>query len=197
MSSRTISTNRGGPSRSAWPCTASWTIRPWSRRVLWGLGNAYYFSGDNIAARDTLIEDVRLLRNISDPFSLSWALHTLGLAYSGLGETVAQAQPLWREALEHFAAVGDISGITILLGDFAILANAQGDPLRAVRLNAASDRLATSGGTGLGQMATGIISVIPDVAGLDPAVVEAAAAEGGRMTVDQAVAYALKRDDGR
>ena len=163
-------------------------------RVLWGLGNAYYFSGDNVAARDTLIEDVGLLRNFSDPFSLNWALHTLGLAYSGLGGTVAQSQPLWREALEHFAAVGDISGITIMLGDFAILANAEGDPLRAVRLNAASDRLAASGGTGLGQMATGVISVIPDLTGLDPAEVEAAAAEGARMTLDEAVAYTLKKD---
>ena len=166
-------------------------------RVLWGLGNAHYFAGDNEAARDTLLEDLSLLRSQNEPFSLAWVLHTLGLAYSGLGETVTQSQPLWREALEHFAAVGDISGITIMLGDFAILANAQGDPLRAVHLNAASDRLATSGGTGLGQMATGIISVIPDVGGLDPAVVETAAAEGGRMTVDAAVAYALKTDDRR
>jgi len=162
--------------------------------VLWGLGNAHYFAGDNAAARDTLREDVELLRAAAEPFSLAWAQHTLGLAYSGLGETVTQSQPLWREAFEHFAAVGDISGITIMLGDFAILANAEGDPVRAVRLNAASDRLATAGGTALGQMATGIISVVPDVTGIDPAEVEAAAAEGGRMTVDQAVAYALKRD---
>lgn len=169
--------------------------QPMIARVLWGLGNAYYFSGDNVNARDTLVEDVELLRNMSDPFSLNWALHTLGLAYSGLGETVTQSQPLWREALGHFAGVGDISGITIMLGDFAILANAEGDPLRAVRLNAAAERMASTGGTGLGALATGIISAAPDLTGIEPAEVEAAAAAGGRMTVDEAVAYAMKRDD--
>ena len=169
--------------------------QPMIARVLWGLGNAYYFSGDNVNARDTLVEDVELLRNMSDPFSLNWALHTLGLAYSGLGETVTQSQPLWREALGRFAGVGDISGITIMLGDFAILANVEGKPLRAVRLLAAADRLASTGGTGLGALATGIISAAPDLTGIDPAEVEAAAAEGGRMTVDEAVAYALKREE--
>ena len=58
--------------------------------------------------------------------------------------------PLWREALEHFAAVGDVSGVTILLGDFSLLATAEGDVLRAVRLDAASLRLADVGGAQLG-----------------------------------------------
>ena len=166
-------------------------------RVLWGLGNAYYFGGDDVAARDTLLEDVERLRTVSDPFSLAWALHTLGLAYANLGEVTTRSEPLWREALEHFAAVGDVSGITILLGDFAILATARGDPLRAVRLDAAADRLAHSGGTGLGSLAARPTGIVPDTSALDPAEVETAAAEGGRMTVDAAVAYALKGDDRR
>ena len=163
-------------------------------RVLWGLANAYYFADDNVRARDTLIEDVALLRNMSDPFSLSWALHTLGLAYANLGE-VDKSEPLWREAMEHFVGVGDISGITILLGDFGILAAARGDLRRSVSLNAAADRLAHTGGAGLGSLGARITAIMPDTSALEPAAVEAAMVEGGRMTVDQAVAYALKRDE--
>ncbi|MGA3029691.1 MAG: adenylate/guanylate cyclase domain-containing protein [Candidatus Limnocylindrales bacterium] len=163
-------------------------------RVLWGLGNAYYFGDDNEAARDTLVEDVEMLRRMSDPFSLAWAFHTLGLAYDKLGQTVAQSGPLWREALEHFAGVGDISGMTILLGDFGILAAAEGDLLRAVRLSAAADRLARTGGTELGSLTERTTAVHPDTSSLDPADVEAALSEGGRMTVDAAVAYALGRE---
>ncbi len=95
------------------------------------------------------------------------------------------------------SGVGDISGITILLGDFGILAAARGDLLRSVSLNAAADRLAHTGGTGLGSLGARITAIMPDTSALEPAAVEAAMVEGGRMTVDQAVAYALKRDDPR
>ncbi|MGD0123697.1 MAG: adenylate/guanylate cyclase domain-containing protein [Candidatus Limnocylindrales bacterium] len=164
-------------------------------RVLWGLGNAYYFGDENEAARDTLLEDVEMLRRMSDPFSLAWAFHTLGLAYDKLGETVARSGPLWREALEHFAAVGDISGMTILLGDFGILAAAEGEILRAVRLSSAADRLAHTGGTQLGSVSEQTTAIHPDTSALDPAEVEAAVTEGARMTVDEAVAYALRREE--
>jgi predicted ATPase/class 3 adenylate cyclase len=164
-------------------------------RVLWGLGNAYYFAGEDAAARDALIEDVALLRTLSDPFSLAWALHTLGLAYANLGEAETRSEPLWREAMEHFARVGDISGLTIMLGDYGILATSRGDLLRAVRINSAADKLARTGGAALGSLGTRITAIMPDISSLDPADVEVASAEGERMTVDQAVAYALGRGE--
>jgi predicted ATPase/class 3 adenylate cyclase len=165
-------------------------------RVLWGLGNAYYFAGEPAASRDALLENIEMLRGMSDPFSLNWALHTLGLAYHGLGED-AKSEPGWREALQYFAAVQDISGITFLLGDFALLAREMGDQLRSIRITAASDRLAEAGGAQLGAMVATIDDLRPDTTALDPAVVEAAIAEGRRMTVDEAVAYALSGDPAR
>jgi predicted ATPase/class 3 adenylate cyclase len=159
-------------------------------RVLWGLGNAYYFAGEAAASRDALLEDIELLRAVSDPFSLNWALHTLGLAYHRLGED-ARSAPVWREALQHFAAVQDISGITFLLGDFALLAREMGDQLRSIRLMAASDRLGETGGAQLGTMVATIDELRPDTTALDQAAIDAAVAEGRRMTVDEAVAYAL------
>ena len=164
--------------------------RPMIARVLWGLGNAYYFSLEDEAARDALVEDVAMLRTMSDPFSLAWALHTLGLAYNRLGETVARSEPLWRESLGHFAAVGDLSGITILLGDFSLLAIAEGDMIRALRLNTASDQLAKTGGAELGHLVAEYQEANPE-AKLTPAEVQAAVEYGQRLTVDQAVEYAL------
>jgi predicted ATPase/class 3 adenylate cyclase len=160
-------------------------------RVLWGLGNAHYYADENEAARDVLLEDVALFRTMDDSFGLAWALHTLGLAYNRLGQTVTDATPLWHEAMEHFAAVGDVSGITILLGDFMLLAVAEGDLLRAIRLNAASERLANVGGTGLGTLFHRMEQTYPDVATIDPTEVKAAIEGGLAMTVDQAVEYAL------
>jgi tetratricopeptide (TPR) repeat protein len=160
-------------------------------RVLWGLGNAYYFAGEYEAARNALLEDIGMLRTMSDPYTLAWANHTLGLAYSRLGETVTKSESLWREALTHFAAVGDVSGITLLLSDFGIVAQAMGDRLRSIRLFAASDGLADTGGAQLGSMVSTVDAVRPGTEGLDQSVVEAAIAEGRRMSVDEAVAYAL------
>jgi predicted ATPase len=161
-------------------------------RVLWGLGNANYFASEYEAARDILLEDVAIFRTMDDPFGLAWALHTLGLAYNKLGATLTHAVPLWREALEHFAAVGDVSGITILLADYGLAAVAEGDLLRAVRLDAASERMASAGGTGLGNITRKFEETYPDVATLDPAEVQAAVDAGLQMTIDESVEYALR-----
>jgi len=163
-------------------------------RVLWGLGNAHYYAAENEAARDVLLEDVALFRTVGDPFGLAWALHTLGLAYARFGQTSSHAAPLWREAMEHFAAVGDISGITILLGDYVLLAVAEGELLRAVRLMAASERLASVGGTGLGNLFHRLERTYPEVASLDPVAVQGAIDGGQQMSVPEAVEYALSGD---
>jgi predicted ATPase/class 3 adenylate cyclase len=166
-------------------------------RVMWGLGNASYFARDYARARDILLEDVVMLRTFKDPFSLAWALHTLGLAHHRLGQTIPNSEPLWREALEHFAAVGDVSGITILLGDFSLLASAQGDEVRAVVLDAASLRIADVGGILLGAVVGREAEGRPEVSASDPAAAaaatQAAIDKGRSMTVDQAVEYALAR----
>jgi len=164
-------------------------------RYLWGLGNAQYFAGDYAAARATLSEDVTALRSLADPFSLCWALHTLGLAYNRLGETATRSAPLWREALGHFAAVGDLSGVTILLRDFGLLARARGDHIREVTLVAASDRIAVEAGATLSATALVEEEGVPRTDLLDPSDVEAAMARGRRMTVSEAIAYAFAGDD--
>jgi len=99
--------------------------------------------------------------------------------------------PLWREAMEHFAAVGDVSGITILLGDFGLDAVSEGDLPRAVRLKAASERLATAGGTGLGNLFHELEQTYAGIQTMDPVDLQAAVESGLALTVEQAVEYAL------
>ena len=163
-------------------------------RILWGLGNARYFTRDYVAARDTLVEALEGLRPLADPFSLAWAQHTLGLSYNKLGETLTRAAPLWREAMDHFAAVGDVSGITILLRDFSLVARARGWTLREVRLVAASEKIADEGGAMISARNAADEEGVPQTERLDPADVASAVADGRRMSVAEAVAYALADD---
>jgi predicted ATPase/class 3 adenylate cyclase len=160
-------------------------------RVLWGLGNAMYFDGKYESARDTLTEDVAIFRTLDDPFGLAWALHTLGLAYFKLGRTIPDAEPLWREALEHFSAVNDVSGMTILLGDFSLVAAAGGDLVRAIHLRAASERMAMIGGVHLGTLFHEMENTNAAIEHLDPVLVAGESRKGERMSVKEAVSYAL------
>jgi predicted ATPase/class 3 adenylate cyclase len=166
--------------------------REMAARVMWGLGNALYFGHEYQASQEILLEDVAMLRTMKDPFTLNWALHTLGLTYHRMGHH-AQAEPLWREALTHFASVGDVSGVTILLGDFSILAGAAGDVLRSIRLDAAALKIAEAGGAMLGAIVGRDPEDRPVITSLDPAEVQKTIDEGRAMTLEQAVAYALER----
>ena len=99
--------------------------------------------------------------------------------------------------MRHFAAVGDVSGITIFLGDFALVAAAKGDLPRAARLRAASDKLADQGGAQLGTVGSPLDDLLPEMTRLSPEALRAAEDEGRGMTLDQAVAYALEGDDAK
>lgn len=66
--------------------------------------------------------------------------------------------------------------------------------LRAVTLMAASERLASTGGTGLGSLFHRLERTYPEVASLDPNEVQAAIDLGANMTIDQAVEYSLSTE---
>jgi predicted ATPase/class 3 adenylate cyclase len=160
-------------------------------RVLWGLGNALFYSHENEAARDALLEDVAIFRTLDDPFGLAWALHTLGLVYYRLGKAASESPPLWIEALDHFASVSDISGLTILIADFGLLALADGDIPRALTLRAASERFEELGGVHLGSLFHIMEKTYPDTFPLDEELVERAVGAGRSMSVAEAIEFAL------
>jgi predicted ATPase/class 3 adenylate cyclase len=162
-------------------------------KCLWALSWSAWTQKDFDRARPYLAEAEKAFRELGDPFSLGWVLHTLGLIAIVDGRLEEAARHL-REGLSIFADARDLSGITLLLEDFAWLAEAGGYRDRAVRLGAAAEELARQTGTdifGTGRESSGLpdprVWVTDDRA-------RALWAEGETMAVDEAVAYALKEE---
>ena len=160
-------------------------------RCLWAIGNIHYFLGANDAAKVPLDEAIAVNRRIGDQFSLGWALHTRALVSVNTKDP-ASAEPMVAEALDLFWKGGDVSGIALILDDWAAVARLQGDRLRALRLAGAAAGLQAATGAELG-------ALINEGEGRptagDPAKSDevAAFAEGRAMNADEAVRYALER----
>ena len=157
-------------------------------RVLWGIGNAYFFNREYADARPVLEEAVALNRKLDDRFGLGWSIHTLGLVTFNLGD-VQRARACWLEAIDLFATAGDVPGMVLQLDNLSALARQDGDFQRAGRLWAAASAHQISSGTGLGRLLreeegrTGR-------EGLSDDEVARVWAEGQAMSLEQAVAYA-------
>jgi tetratricopeptide (TPR) repeat protein len=159
-------------------------------RVLWGIGNAYFFAKEYDDARPVLEEAVALNRKLNDQFGLGWSIHTLGLVSFNLGD-FQRARTSWMEAIGLFAAAGDVPGMVLQLDNLAALARHDGDFVRAARLWGAASAHQVSSGTGLGRLLreeegrTGR-------EGLDDDTATRVLAEGQAMSLEQAVAYAMQ-----
>jgi predicted ATPase/DNA-binding SARP family transcriptional activator len=126
----------------------------------------------------------------------AWALRDLGL--------VAQAQADHRRAAQHFVEslmirrdLQDIAGIAQCLTSLAEVAEALEQPALAARLWGATEALRASSGASL-SLAERVRyerSVAAARAQIDEATFAAAWAAGRAMTLEQAVAYALKSTD--
>ena len=161
--------------------------------VLWGVGNHHYFDGEPGAGADEIEAALAIHRRLGNRTMEAWSLHMRGLARLRTGDReVARAS--FREAMGQFHGSGDTAGMTLALDDFASLAAADGDAVRAARLWGAARTLTATTGTGLAQFVDESFDHLqrPTVRGmLDAAEVERLAAEGATLTVDEAVAYAL------
>ena len=161
--------------------------------ALWGLGNYRYFHDDPLHGVDDFRESLEMFRQVGDITMEAWALHMLGTGQLRNGQ-VAEARQNIEDAVRHFHASGDASGLTLTLNDLSSVAVAQGDLPRAARLHGAARNLTTETGTGL----AGFVEDTYE-AGARPGVrstmstvdLERYSAEGAAMTLDEAVAYAL------
>ena len=159
-------------------------------RVLWGIGNAFFFAKEFAEARPVLEEAVALNRKLNDQFGLGWSIHTLGLVSFNLGD-FELARKCWTEAVQLFAAAGDVPGMVLQLDNLSALARHDGDFVRAARLWGAASAHQVSSGTGLGRLLreeegrTGREGLEDDVAAR-------VLAEGQAMSLEKAVAYALE-----
>ncbi|HEX4743245.1 MAG TPA: adenylate/guanylate cyclase domain-containing protein [Candidatus Limnocylindria bacterium] len=164
--------------------------RPGIAKSLWSLSYALFQLDDRARSRPLLAECIALMRELDDRFGLAWALHAQALndmkdgmlegAYGSIGES-----------LRIFADAGDVSGITLLLMDSAILAALRGDLERAVRLFAAGERVRDESGAMLANVIENWQLPAVDVVRDASARLTDARVEGGRLTRDEAIALAL------
>jgi predicted ATPase/class 3 adenylate cyclase len=161
--------------------------------VLWGKGNKKYFSERPDAGVEEFMEALAKFRSVGDRTMEAWSLHMAGSALLRVRRQ-DEARPLLFEALRHFYQAGDAAGMTLVIDDLSGLALADGDPERAARLWGAGRALtAASGATIAAFTDTYIESELrPHVSQMvEPGDLERWAAEGGRLSLDEAVAYAL------
>jgi tetratricopeptide (TPR) repeat protein len=161
--------------------------------VLWGRGNKKYFSERADAGVEEFMEALARFRSVGDRTMEAWSLHMAGSALLRVRRK-DEARPLLFEALRHFYQAGDAAGMTLVIDDLSALALADDDPERAARLWGAGRALtAASGATIAAYTDTYIESELrPHVSQMvEPGDLDRWAAEGGQLSLDEAVAFAL------
>ena len=164
--------------------------------VLWGLGNKSYFSRSGDGGAPMFAEALEKFRRVGDRTMEAWSLHMLGGAEVRLGRLEAAGDHL-REGIRHFWESGDAAGVTLGLDDLSSYALAVGEPERAARLWGAARNLTNATGASLAAIVDGWIEldVRPNVrTTLAPERLTELAEEGARLSLDEAVAYALGID---
>jgi tetratricopeptide (TPR) repeat protein len=162
---------------------------------LYGLGNMAYRQGDYDAVRTLLQESLTFYREMGHPYIIH-ALSLLGHVEQEMGD-YAQATTLHQESLRLRREQGDVLTTASSLEDFAGLAVRQGQWERAVRLLGAAEALCATLGRALpvGMATEYERTVAAAWTALDAEAFGAAGEEGRAMTLEQAVAYALKEDE--
>jgi predicted ATPase/class 3 adenylate cyclase len=159
-------------------------------KSLWAMASANVAAGKFADAMRLGEESIRANRELGKPFFLGWALKVTGGAATRSGR-LAEARAFFRESLEIFAAAHDVSGVALLLDDFAELAVLEGDQLRAIRLAGAAGALQRSTGTQLARLVNEFMERTNRPVDSDAAAT--AWAEGQAMSLEMAVDYALER----
>jgi len=133
-------------------------------------------------------------RELDLRYDLIWALHLAGLTEVRL-KLLDRARQSLTEGFGLLADSGDLSGYAVFLGDFSDMAVADGDTERALRLRGASNAIQAQTGAGVETAARSTFLARATVgSGLDDAQVQALIDEGGAMSADSALAYALHPD---
>jgi predicted ATPase len=110
---------------------------------LFGLCMATRLSGDAHAARAAGEEGLRIHRELRDMFGVYGSLYAVGRACADQGDLPA-ARTYFLEALGMAEAFGDRTGIALSLDLFAELEILKGNPMRALQLAGASQKLKDS-----------------------------------------------------
>jgi tetratricopeptide (TPR) repeat protein len=158
--------------------------------LLWGVGTSFWFSGDKKEAEPWYLRALEKLAATDASFIQAWSYRMLGELRLSRG-AVEEARADLERALSMFAQDLDISGIVLLLRDFAQLALAGRDPERALRLAGAASGLEAVSQTGMLEFEENhITDLSAATASLGRERAESLMAEGRLMSLQQALAFA-------
>jgi predicted ATPase/class 3 adenylate cyclase len=158
--------------------------------LLWGTGTVEWFRGQKASAEPWYDRALERLAGTDAAFIQGWSYRMRGVARLGRG-ALEEARADLDRALSMFAADRDVSGIVLLLRDFAELALAAGDAERTLRLAGAAAGLETASQTGMLEIVENRIAGLAAVtASLGRERAEALLAEGRLMPLEQAIAFA-------
>jgi len=167
--------------------------------VIEWMGNLARVEGDFVHARELLEQSAALQSCLEDKIRLCYVLSDLGFVLIHFGE-LDRSEALFKETLSIQLKLGtDTTSISLLFMGFAFLANARGQPLRAVRLLGAWESLCKATGYHIeGPERPDYESNLASLrAQLDESTFEAAWAEGAALTLEQAVELALSDEASR
>ncbi len=162
--------------------------------ALWGIGNWLYFHAADDSGISQFDEALDVFRRLGDRTMEAWSHHMLGIAQIRFGQ-LDEARRNGHAAMRLFHGFGDVAGITLSLDDFASIAIAAGDLLRAAKLWGAARALSAAGGVGLADFVDSQFEFYgrPSTRDtIDPEELDRNAQEGRAMTLDESVAYALE-----
>ena len=164
--------------------------------LLWGLGGYHMFEGAADEAEADFRRSLQLHRVAGRRTMEAWSQHMLSAALV-LQERYEEAGEASRQALRLFYDAGDVSGITLALDVHSIVALAADERPRGGRLWGAARQLQRVSGTGLAEWDARIFAMLPfGVRSVfSPDELEALAAQGARLSLSDAVAYAFGEVD--
>lgn len=165
--------------------------------ILWGLGSFHYFTADAATAEEWFRRSLDLHRAAGERSMEAWSLHMIALSEVGQRK-FGPARITAAHALRHFYEAGDVSGVTLVLDDFAQIAIASGDQVRAGRLWGAARHLQATTGVDIAdyiEQNGDLFGVPTPNKVLDPEDLARTSAEGAAMGLDEVVAYALEVGD--
>jgi predicted ATPase len=161
--------------------------------ALFWLGQVLECQGDLENARVHEEESLAIWRELRDPRMIGHPILVLGrLALAT--DDARRACALWKEGLVITADAQDAWCIGCFLGSFTALAAAQQQPVRALRLAAATDRVFQTLGSPIPPATRALVEQgrVQAAQAVDPGTQASTGAEGRAMTLEQAVAYALE-----
>jgi non-specific serine/threonine protein kinase len=141
---------------------------------------------------DILADCVAFSRSAADDQSTARFVESVANAQFGLGDLDAAAAS-WRESLATFREVNDAFGTIWCVGGLALVAAAQGDDERALRLEAVAKRMSREWSLSAWSLRINQLEEACRRAEvrLGPGKSKSAVSDGARMTTDRALEYAL------